>query len=129
MSARAFEGGCLCGQVRYRVAAAPISPSYCHCRMCQRATGAPVAAWVRFPLSAVRFTGELKSYESSPGTHRGFCAQCGSSLTLLAAESELVSVAIPTLDEPERVAPKTHGWCSSQVPWLWIEDGLEHRER
>lgn len=64
--ARAFEGGCLCGQVRYRVTSEPKAAAYCHCRMCQRATGAPVTAWVRFPTSAVRFTGEMKAYESSP---------------------------------------------------------------
>jgi hypothetical protein len=129
MSARAFEGGCLCGQVRYRVVGAPKTPGYCHCRMCQRATGAPVGAWVKFPTSSVRFTGEMKAYESSPGTHRCFCPNCGSPLATLHADSELMAVAIPTLDEPERVPPKTHDWCSSQLPWLWIEDGLEHRER
>lgn len=129
MSARAFDGGCLCGQVRYRVIGAPRTPGYCHCRMCQRATGAPVTAWVKFPTSAVRFTGEMKAYESSPGTHRCFCANCGSSLATLHTDSEMMAVAIPTLDEPERVPPAVHGWCSSQIPWLWIEDGLEHKER
>jgi hypothetical protein len=129
MAARAFEGGCLCGQVRYRAAGEARSPAYCHCRMCQRATGAPVTAWVRFAASFVRFTGEMKTYESSPGTHRGFCPSCGSSLAILTDDSERVALAIPTLDEPERIPPSHHGWTSSQLPWLWIEDGLEHRER
>ena len=130
MASRAFEGGCLCGQVRYRIVGAePKSPGYCHCRMCQRATGAPVTAWASFPASSVRFTGEMKAYESSPGTHRCFCANCGSSLATTNADSEMIAIAIPTLDEPERVPPAVHVWCSSQLPWLWIEDGLEHRER
>ena len=127
--ARAFEGGCLCGQVRYRAMGEPKAAAYCHCRMCQRATGAPVTAWVRFPTSAVRFTGEMKAYESSPGTHRCFCPNCGSSLATMNADSERVALTIPTLDEPERVPPAAHGWTSSQMPWLWIDDGLEHRER
>ena len=37
-----LEGGCLCGAVRYRISAAPSHTDYCHCRMCQRSTGAPV---------------------------------------------------------------------------------------
>jgi hypothetical protein len=97
--------------------------------MCQRATGAPVAAWANFPTSQVRFTGEMRAYESSPGTHRCFCPNCGSSLATMHTDSEQIALAIPTLDEPERVPPTRHGWCSSQVPWLWIEDGLEHCER
>lgn len=129
MAGPVFEGGCLCGQVRYRVTAPPTAPGYCHCRMCQRATGAPVAAWVTFPTSSVRFTGELKAYESSPWTHRCFCPNCGSSLATMRADSDVMALAIPTLDEPERVPPKIHDWCSSQLPWLWIEDGLEHRKR
>jgi hypothetical protein len=35
-----YEGGCLCGKVRFRVAAEAIETGYCHCRMCQRNTGA-----------------------------------------------------------------------------------------
>ena len=129
MGQRAFEGGCLCGKVRYRATGEPKSPRYCHCRMCQRATGAPVTAWVHFAATAVRFSGELKAYESTPGTHRCFCPHCGSSLATMYGDTGTVALTIPTLDEPERVPPAAHGWCSSQLPWLWIEDGLEHRER
>ena len=43
------EGGCLCGAVRYRVEGPPLHAGYCHCRMCQRAAGAPVVAWGAWP--------------------------------------------------------------------------------
>ena len=39
-----LEGGCLCGRVRYRVMAAPLDGAYCHCRMCQKSSGAPLQA-------------------------------------------------------------------------------------
>jgi hypothetical protein len=71
----------------------------------------------------------MTCYESSPGTQRCFCPVCGSSLAAIAADSEMIAITIATLDEPARVAPARHAWCSSQLPWLWIEDGLEHRER
>jgi hypothetical protein len=39
-----LEGGCLCGQLRYRISGQPRSADHCHCRMCRRAAGAPVVA-------------------------------------------------------------------------------------
>ena len=47
------EGGCFCGAVRYRVEGEPIQSDYCHCRMCQRAGGAPVVAWGTWSVSQV----------------------------------------------------------------------------
>src|SRR5215472_13101113 len=47
-----LSGGCLCGEIRYRISAAPVEALYCHCRMCQRAHGAPVIAWLTVPLAA-----------------------------------------------------------------------------
>ena len=47
-----LTGGCLCGEVRYRITATPVEALYCHCRMCQRAHGAPVIAWLTVPLAA-----------------------------------------------------------------------------
>lgn len=41
-----YEGGCRCGAIRYRITGEPLSAGFCHCRMCQRAAGAPVVAWV-----------------------------------------------------------------------------------
>jgi hypothetical protein len=38
-----FEGGCACGQVRYRLTSAPMFVNCCHCRDCQRQTGGAFA--------------------------------------------------------------------------------------
>ncbi len=77
-----ITGRCLCGDIRYEISQPAIATGFCHCRMCQRAHGAPVSAWAAFPAAAVRFTkGEPKYYKSSSIAERGFCANCGSSLT------------------------------------------------
>ena len=34
-----LEGGCACGEVRYRLASAPMFVHCCHCLNCQRHTG------------------------------------------------------------------------------------------
>ena len=34
-----LSGGCLCGDIRYHISAAPLFVSQCFCRDCQKATG------------------------------------------------------------------------------------------
>ena len=68
-----LTGGCLCGKIRYRITAAPVEALYCHCRMCQRAHGAPVIAWLTVPLDAFLITlGEAAAYRSSAKALRHF---------------------------------------------------------
>ena len=38
-----MQGGCLCGQVRYQVAAEPLAVVTCHCRNCQRQSGSALS--------------------------------------------------------------------------------------
>ena len=33
------QGGCLCGDARYKVSTSPLRVTVCHCRFCQRFTG------------------------------------------------------------------------------------------
>lgn len=123
-----ITGGCLCGDVRYEISKPAIDIGYCHCRMCQRFSGAPVIFGATFPLEAVRFTqGEPTYYKSSPIAERGFCKRCGSSLTykpLARRWTDWILVMGGTLDNPEYSAPVWHLGVESQIPWLVIEDDL-----
>ena len=38
-----MQGGCTCRAIRYRMTAAPLFVHCCHCRWCQRETGASFA--------------------------------------------------------------------------------------
>ena len=38
-----FEGGCACGQARYEMTTRPMIVHGCHCRWCQRESGASFA--------------------------------------------------------------------------------------
>src|ERR1700741_1769018 len=79
---KTLTGGCLCGQVRYRITAEPVEALYCHCRMCQRAHGAPVIAWLTVPFEAFSVTGgSPTAYRSSAKAFRHFCSACGTPLT------------------------------------------------
>ncbi len=44
-----ITGRCLCGDVQYEINQKAISSGYCHCRKCQRFSGAPVAVFTTFP--------------------------------------------------------------------------------
>lgn len=119
------EGGCLCGTVRYSVETGGAIVDYCHCRLCQRASGAPVVAWLqvapgRFALTA----GSTASHASSATCERHFCGRCGSQIFMTDRDGRSVGVTVASLDKPEAVEPATHGWTSSQMPWLVIADDL-----
>ena len=122
-------GGCMCGAVRYESSDPPHDVSYCHCRMCQRASGNAFGMFASFRRDAFRFTrGEPKLYKSSAFAERGFCAECGTPLIFWyltpGSLSEEIGVPIGSLDHPEDASPKSHWGIESQMPWLAIHDDL-----
>jgi hypothetical protein len=131
MDQTVFEGGCLCGAVRYRATGAPLSSSVCHCRSCRRASGAPSVAWFVVPSS--RFTtlaGQFSRYRSSPPVVRSFCARCGTPLTYQHDDSpDTVEITTATLDHPELLAPTHEIWLSHRIPWAASSPNVEHCPR
>ena len=119
-------GGCLCGEIRYRITAESVEAMYCHCRMCQRAHGAPVIAWLTVPLDAYAVTtGNPLAYRSSAKAYRHFCGRCGTPLTWREADSpRFVDISIATLDNPEAVVPTMHVWTTSRIDWFETADHL-----
>ncbi len=126
-----FEGGCLCGAVRYEVTVrAGDVADYCHCVACRKAGGAPVVAWVqvtpgRFAVTA----GAAKGFASSALATRWFCGDCGSQLFMTDPGGVSVGITLGTLDAPEAVRPTAHGWESERLPWFAVADGLPRFER
>ena len=122
----ALIGGCLCGEIRYRITAAPVEALYCHCRMCRRAHGAPVVAWVTVPRDGFTVTtGEPAAYRSSAKAWRQFCSHCGTQLTWREADDpRFVDVSIASLDNPELIAPTLHLWTDSRLGWFDTADQL-----
>jgi hypothetical protein len=121
-----FEGGCLCGAVRYRATADPVRGVICHCSMCRKHSGAPALAFVHFLLQSFTWVkGKPTRYRSSTYAERGFCSKCGSTLTMHEEIlSDRVLVTMGSLDEPERVRPNDHVWTQDQIPWFEIKDQL-----
>jgi len=124
------EGGCLCGKVRFRATAPALDKGYCHCRMCQKNSGAPVVAWASFPASGFAWIGEPPaSYQSSPGARRQFCPHCGSYMVFVSDRfPNEVSVNTASFDDPETFPPDMHIYASSRVSWLHLDHRLPEYE-
>ena len=77
-------GGCLCGAVRYEIDGEALFMGFCHCRDCQKATGAGHAPGMSFRRRSVRISGETRTFavigSSGRPMPRHFCPACGSSL-------------------------------------------------
>lgn len=126
-----FEGGCLCGAVRYRFTGAPHHVSHCHCTMCRRASGAPVVTWATVREDRLAFAaGELRWFQSSDHARRGFCARCGTPLFFSSTRFPgWIDVTAASLDQPERLTPTHHIYEPDRLAWLIMTDGLpRHRE-
>jgi len=82
-------GKCLCESIKFKIHGNPLWVSHCHCQSCRRNTGSVVATFVGLRKEQLSYiTGSRKFYESSPGVHRGFCADCGTPLTYEASWCE-----------------------------------------
>lgn len=126
-----IEGGCLCGAIRYSVLAPPFAAEYCHCRMCQKSSGAVVVNWMDFRVEHLTWTLVTPvEYKSSENVRRGFCAECGSTLSFRdTRHPEYISLTIGSLDDPELVEPTYHIFTESQVKWLNIDDACKRFQK
>jgi hypothetical protein len=118
---KVMTGGCLCGHIRFEAKGPPLKPHSCSCRMCQRHTGAPFAAWVEFAKQDVAWTGPGKrprTYASSAVSSRAFCPKCGSSLGAI-DKAPVVALLAGAFDKPDAaaLAPQYHSFKSARPRW------------
>lgn len=128
-SSTPYLGGCLCGQIRFRIAAEPAAARVCWCRDCQR-LAANGTANALFTTDAIEIHGEParfdKPADSGNTVTRRFCPRCG---TQLFADSTgrpgFTVVRIGTLDEPSRVRPGANIWTASAPAWACLDGALD----
>jgi hypothetical protein len=126
-----LEGGCACGAIRYQLRATPYDTGWCHCRLCQRSSGAPAIVFTTVGVEAFSITrGALATWRSSDFGERGFCAACGSLLTMrIDFQPDTIDVSAASLDRPEVVTPGFHIFCGAAIPWAIFDDGLPRHEQ
>ncbi|MBM3601986.1 MAG: GFA family protein [Alphaproteobacteria bacterium] len=126
----AFEGGCLCGAIRYRATGEPSVVCHCHCTMCRRAGGAPVVSWATFAMSDFTILkGEPRRYASSARATRQFCPRCGAQLTFQYNDraKDEIDITLATFDAPASLPVREHVWASTRLPWVHVDEGLPIR--
>jgi hypothetical protein len=122
-----IEGGCQCGNVRYRVESEPSFLAVCHCTECQRQSGSAFGMSLAVPPQAFRVrSGTLKKYEVRCDSGRiktcAFCRECG---TRIYHQTENgMSLKAGTLDDTSWLKPDAHYWTKRRQPWVTIPDGV-----
>ncbi len=122
-----LEGGCDCRQVRYRMETAPLFVHCCHCRWCQRESGASFALNAMIEADRVSVLGaepELVDTPSASGYGQQFarCPNCRLALwSNYASAGPLIRfVRVGTLDLPDHLPPDIHIFTASKQPWVVI---------
>lgn len=116
-----YEGGCLCGNIRYRVEGPVSNPHTCSCRQCQRQSGSLTQVWVMLQKSQIAWVGpgsEPRTWRSSATSSRMFCAVCGSSIGVM-NDGPTVALTVGTFDSPARkeFAPVSHSFVDRRPEW------------
>lgn len=116
MSKISYSGGCQCGAVRFKVSGQPGEASICHCRMCQKASGAHALALVGVKDLEFEWTrGSPAWFASSNAANRGFCAGCGTPLAYDAPDG--LALSLVTFDEPDLIAPTVAYGVEGKRSW------------
>jgi len=85
--------------------------------MCQKASGQPFMAFVRFRAEQVHWSKPPQIFGSSNMVERGFCVDCGTPLTYRRTGRLYVSLTLMSLDHPERVRPEIAFSAASAPDW------------
>ena len=119
------EGGCDCRAVRYRMETAPLFVHCCHCRWCQRESGASFALNAMIEADRVTRLGqppELVNTPSASGSGQliARCPACKVAVwSHYAGAGPLVAfVRVGTLDNPDLLPPDIHIFTASKQPWV-----------
>lgn len=122
-----IEGGCVCGRVRYRLKAAPLTVYRCHCKDCQRTSGAAYSMSAIVPIENVELLrGELVAYDKTADSGRHMdmmrCRNCGTLIWNAAPGGGGILVLKPgTLDDMGWAEPVGNIWTASKAAWMQIE--------
>lgn len=125
-----FEGGCTCRQVRYRMTSRPLFVHCCHCRWCQRETGAAFALNAMIEADRVELLAgkpELVLTPSASGKGQKIwrCPSCRIAVwsNYPGAGDAVRFVRVGTLDKPDAMPPDIHIFTMSRQPWVVLPEG------
>jgi hypothetical protein len=126
-----LTGGCLCGAIRYAVSQPVTELRACHCRHCQKASGAGGGVNAVVPAASFRITqGTPKLYVDTAASgnrlNRHFCGACGSPIySQREKHPEFVVIRGGSFDDSDNMRITAHIWTASARPWSHIDPNCE----
>ena len=120
---------CHCGSLRAIVSGDPDRVYVCHCKACQRRTGAVVHSGAYYRRAQVRPEGADKVYSRLSDSGRTarfhFCPNCGTSVWWEGGPSpDHCGVAVGCFADPEFPAPTYSLYEESMHPWIGLPAGV-----
>jgi hypothetical protein len=126
-----IDGGCTCREVRYRMLSEPLFVHCCHCRWCQRETGASFAVNALIESDRVKLLqGSPEAINTPSNSGRGQkicrCPTCQVAVwsNYAGAGDAVRFVPVGTLDNPDFLPPDLHMFTSSKQPWVVLPEGM-----
>ncbi|SPE20789.1 conserved hypothetical protein [Burkholderiales bacterium] len=125
-----LDGGCDCRFIRYRMATRPLFVHCCHCRWCQRESGASFALNALIEAERVAPLGgepELIDTPSNSGKGQKIarCPKCQIAVwSNYSGVGPIIRfVRVGTLDDPDHLPPDIHIFTAAKQPWVQIPQG------
>lgn len=114
---------CHCGALCVTAVGEPEWVNACHCKACQRRTGAVVHSGAYFASANVRIAGASKVYarpaDSGYAMRFHFCPDCGSNVYWRASRfPQHYGIAVGAFADPEFPSPAFSVWQESKHRWL-----------
>lgn len=126
-----LAGGCSCRAVRYRMETRPLFVHCCHCRWCQRETGASFALNAMIEADRVTLMAGAPELvdtpsESGRGQKIARCPRCRVAVWshYAGAGPSVCFVRVGTLDQPDHLPPDIHIFTASKQPWVVLPPGV-----
>lgn len=122
-----YDGGCLCGAVRYRVEARPLTITACHCDACKKMSGGTNLLVFTVPRESFHhLSGDVQRYRRTAESGRQSdvvrCTACGTRLWHEPQAFAVMTVTAGTLDDPSWVVPAIHIWTDRAMPGALMHD-------
>jgi hypothetical protein len=126
-----MDGGCTCRAVRYRMTSGPMIVHCCHCRWCQRETGASFALNAVIEADRVILLSGAPELvdtpsESGKGQRIARCPTCRIAVwsNYGGGGDRVRFVRVGTLDQPDLLPPDIHIYTASKQPWVVLPAGV-----
>jgi hypothetical protein len=123
------EGGCSCGEIRYRLSSEPLFTHCCHCLNCQRQTGSAFVINALIEADRVELLGGEPRPVDVPrddgSAQRIFrCPTCEVAVYSRYSRPGVLFVRAGTLDDPGLVSPDVHIFTRSKRKWVELPDSV-----